>query len=94
MKSETPRNDALRKCAAANPKHLIEIMLRKHEQLEIELNAELADKQRLDALEAVPFALEIKYDPKKPKADSLASLRSQIDYFLDQRAAKPSNAGS
>ena len=38
MKSETPRNDALRKCAAANPSRLIEIMLTKHKQIERELN--------------------------------------------------------
>lgn len=55
MKSETPRNDALRKCAAANPKHLIEIMLRKHEQLEIELN-ELAAAARHYWHNSIPSA--------------------------------------
>ncbi len=37
--TETPRNLALRKCAGANPKNLISILLAKHEQIEIELNA-------------------------------------------------------
>jgi hypothetical protein len=62
--------------------------------LERELNAALSDKQRLDALESVPFALEINYNPNQPKADSLASLRSQIDYFLAQRAAEMPNEKS
>ena len=57
------------------------------------------DTMRLDGLEAVPFAIEIKYNLDQPKADSVPSLRSQIDAFLAQykieqakRAAEPANA--
>jgi hypothetical protein len=48
----------------------------------------LADKARLDAIEAIPFAVEIKFDPNQPKVDSVPSLRSQIDYFMQQQNEK------
>lgn len=92
MKTETPRTDAIRDCINCDAMSDEFSTWYIHSvQLERELNAVLLDKQRLDALESVPFALEIKYDPNQPKADSLASLRSQIDYFLAQRAAAKPN---
>lgn len=44
------------------------------------------DKERLDALEAMPWAMSITYNPEQPKSDSVPPLRSQIDYFLSRRA--------
>jgi hypothetical protein len=44
------------------------------------------DTQLLDALESVPWAIEIKCVQGQPKCDSLPSLREQIGRFLDERA--------
>lgn len=46
------------------------------------------DTQLLDALEAVPWAIEIKYVPGQPKCDSMPSLREQITRFLDELAKR------
>ena len=60
-------------------------------QLERELNAAILDTKRLDALESIPHAMSISCDINQPKADSVPSLRSQIDYFLEKRAAAMPN---
>lgn len=41
------------------------------------------DKQLLDALESYPWRMEIIYKVGEPKSDSVPSLRSQINYFID-----------
>ena len=63
-------------------------------QLERELNAAILDTKRLDALESIPHAMSISCDINQPKADSVPSLRSQIDYFLEKRAAAMPNSQS
>ena len=63
-------------------------------QLERELNAAILDTKRLDALESIPHAMSISCDINQPKADSVPSLRSQIDYFLEKRAAAMPNEKS
>jgi hypothetical protein len=46
------------------------------------------DTQLLDALESVPWAIEIKYVQGQPKCDSRPSLREQIGRFLDELAQR------
>jgi hypothetical protein len=61
----------------------------------ISVNGEwAADTERMDALEAMPYAMEIKYNPEQPKADSVPSLRSQIDHFLSLMAKQPNDESS
>lgn len=42
--SDTPRNDALRKMVATNPKNMVGILLAKHKQLERELSLKSCSK--------------------------------------------------
>ena len=93
MKSETPRTDSIE----LKYHHMMwgdMVRAAECEQLERELNAGLADKQRLDALESIPHQMMISFDSGQPKAGSTPSLRSQIDYFLEQRAAAMPNIRS
>lgn len=41
------------------------------------------DSDLLNALEALPCALEIVYKRSQPRSDSVPTLREQINHFLD-----------
>ena len=45
-----------------------------------------ADRDRLDALDSLPWALMLYFDEGAPKADSVPKIREQIDAFLARRS--------
>lgn len=51
---------------------------------EIELAKLRADNARLDTLEALPYGLSLMLHNREVKSEDAPSLRSQIDYFLEQ----------
>lgn len=49
------------------------------------------DSELLNELQSLPYALELVYKRGTPKADSVPSLRDQINHFLEQEKSAAAN---